>query len=173
MGEVSERDAQATIDSIVEQTEKCVINDGGKGKHSYKKDVFIVHSGNFDDDLAKEIYDKLEDKGFRCVAQFDSEAFKPGQPVLDQIIYWVKNSWRTVLVYTDQALDSSWICLEVVLALELSEHETNLRIIAKDIDKNSIPILAHGYLRETDSLVVSFSDNFCDEIIPALYGMFV
>lgn len=143
-------------------------------KGEFEKDVFIVHS-EVDQKIAESIYEKLEEKGYRCVAQFDTEAFNPGKPVFDQSLRWVQNSWRTLLVCTENACRSSWICLETIFALEQSHGRRDqgapLRIITKDVPRNEIPILKQKQLTDTDLLVVDLKDNWIEKLMLSLCGM--
>lgn len=128
----------------------------------YEKDVFIVHSEN-DEDQAKYIYGILKRARYRCVAQFDGEAFIAGQPIFDQIVRWVSKSKCTLLLLTETSRNSTWINLETVLALEQSQHredkEVTLRIVHCGIRKEEIPILQGGHLSEAENLVINLNDQ--------------
>lgn len=142
----------------------------------FEKDVFLVHSGQ-DEDAAKYIYKELLDSGLKCVAQFDEEAFRGGGSIFDQIVKWIKSSWRTVLLITQKSKNSTWVNLETLLAIEQSQHrpgkEVPLRIVYIDIPKKEIPLLQSGHFNGKEGLVVNFNKkNWKDNLIKGLKGRF-
>ena len=113
--------------------------------------MFLIYAGK-DEETVKEIYDGLQGQGLRCAAQFDTETFSPGKPIMATIEQLIRVSEKTVLVLTKNALESNWISLEIILALEQSQQRTDqdlaLRLLLVDTDEKSGKDLKIGLLAD-------------------------
>jgi len=136
--------------------------------------VFLIYAGK-DEETVKRIYDGLELQGLRCAAQFDTKTFTPGQPVMATIEELIRVSHRTVLVLTKNALESHWISLEIILALEQSQQRTDqdlaLRLLLVDTDEKRGKELKIGLLAEIPDKFVDSKYNDWKSLTDWIQGM--
>jgi len=129
---------------------------------SYKKDVFLIYAGK-DEEVVKKIFDGLSGQGLHCAAQFDTKTFHPGKSIMESISKFIMGSKRTVLVLTMNALESTWISLEIILALEQSQQRKDqdlaLRLLLVDTDKEKEKDLKIGHLAKIPHRFVDSKDN--------------
>ncbi|XP_052817900.1 uncharacterized protein LOC128243929 [Mya arenaria] len=138
----------------------------------YEFDVFLCHSG-IDENITRQIHKSLTSQGLKCAAQFDSTTFPTGRPVLASIGWLVQNSRKTIVVLTRNALESSWISVETILALENSqerrEQDLTLRLLLIDIDKRDVPMLKCGLLASIPHTATSLKrHNWDRDVINSL-----
>jgi len=140
----------------------------------YEKDVFLIYAGK-DEETVKKIYDGLKGQRMRCAAQFDTETFPAGKPIIESISKLILQSHRTVLVLSQNALESSWISLEVILALEQSQHRKNedltLRLLLVDTDESQAAALKIGHLAQIPHICLNKDDNDWKSLKDKLRGI--
>jgi len=138
--------------------------------------VFLIYAGK-DEETVKEIYDGLQGQGLRCAAQFDTNTFPLGQPVMATIEELIRESHRTVLVLTKNALESHWISLEIILALEQSQQRTDqdlaLRLLLVDTDEKSGKDLKIGLLADIPDRFVDSKNNDWKSLKNWIQGMVI
>ncbi|XP_052782725.1 uncharacterized protein LOC128218978 isoform X2 [Mya arenaria] len=134
-------------------------------KTDFDHDVFLIYAGK-DEDIVKKIYKGLSEDlqpGLRCAAQFDGHTFPTGRPVMESISKLINTSHRTALVLTKHALESPWINLETILAIEQSQHrkdhDLTLRLLLVNIEESEVLPLKRGQFKTIPHILVDLSDK--------------
>lgn len=124
----------------------------------YEYDVFIIFASD-DQELATHILEGLEAASLRCNAQFKPNSFQIGQNVFDNVVYNVKNANRTLLLLTEKSLQSRWVTLETILALEESQrcNSLRLRMIVNNITEKDVKVFKRGILASVPHTRVDFN----------------
>ncbi|WAR25073.1 hypothetical protein MAR_010777 [Mya arenaria] len=146
-------DRELNRDSNIVQDEK-----------KFEHDVFLIYAGK-DEDIVRKIHKGLSEDlkpGLQCAAQFDPRTFPTGRPVMASISKLINTSHRTALVLTQHALESPWINLETILAIEQSQHrqdnDLTLRLLLVNIEESEVKRLKRGQFKTIPHIPVDLND---------------
>ncbi|KAH3885702.1 uncharacterized protein LOC127840882 isoform X2 [Dreissena polymorpha] len=141
---------------------KQLKNSPGSKKEGYTYDVFLMHVTE-DKKITETIYNVLTEAGLICAADFgDGKCFPFGRPVSESIRRLVRESRTSVLVLTKTAVESPWINLETIHALEESKYRGNqlvFRLLLIDVDEDEVPALKVGCLERLPHFIAKFSED--------------
>ncbi|XP_053404219.1 uncharacterized protein LOC123554299 [Mercenaria mercenaria] len=126
----------------------------------FEYDVFVIFATE-DEDLAKHVCEGLEQIQLRCIAQFKHDTFQIGQNVFDNVVSNVSRSNKTLLLLTEKSLNSHWVTLETILALEESKRSNMLRVrmLLHNVAERDIKFLKRGILASVPHIKVDFNKN--------------
>ena len=103
------------------------------------KDIFISHSSK-DEQYAREIYNRYEDKGYTCWASFDFESINPGDNYTEKIPAAINSCKVFLFLASINAFRSEQVKSEIVLANNKKKYGLKLLgiILDESIDMESL-----------------------------------
>ena len=94
---------------------------------------FIVHSSEDLSFVTENVLNVLE-KENNISCKISERDFQLGKETVTEIADKIKSCERTIVVLTKNSMESQWVKYEVLLALERSQHEKYIRLIALVFD---------------------------------------
>lgn len=134
-------------------------------KPDEKYDVFIVHTED-DHDVASQINKGLQEMGMKTSAHYEDFSF--GRSVFSNVIDLITNSKVVLILITSEALSSSWVSFEILMALEKANREQTmcLRLVFADVPDKEKAAFKHGTLRLIPDFTIDFNkDNWKKELV--------
>ena len=140
---------------------------------NFEYDVFIIFATE-DEPLARQVCEGLERNNKRCIAQFKHEAFSIGQNVFDNVVKNVAKSKATLLLLTAKSMESHWVTLETILALEEStrSNKLRLRLLLYNVTETEINRLKRGVLSAVPPVKLDLNkDDWSQELAREISSM--
>ncbi|XP_053404237.1 stimulator of interferon genes protein-like [Mercenaria mercenaria] len=125
----------------------------------FENDVFLVFKSNTaDEKKVRKIASELKKKNLSCESH---EAFTPGCPVVTNIVNCIENSKTTLLLLSKESINSSWVLLETILALEQSKCSDRLilKIVLEGVCESDVKFLKKDLLASVPHFQLDFSDD--------------
>lgn len=114
----------------------------------------------------------LKKKGLKITHHTDPEGpFLPGSSAYENMANAIEKSDKTLVYMTKAALDSGFVCLEIMLALEKTQRTGQICIylIAENLSEDAIHNLKHGLLRAIPHISVNMNrENWEEQLISKL-----
>ncbi|XP_045200282.2 uncharacterized protein LOC123554296 [Mercenaria mercenaria] len=140
-------------------------NVGLKVRSNFKHGVFLVFKSS-DIDKISHVASALRSYSIRCIYDNnDHKVFPIGQIVFKSIVEGIENSEKTLLLLSRNSIDSTWVLLETVLALEQSKkrNELTLRIVLNGVNEHDIPFLKREFLASVPHRTLDFNKEGWEE----------
>ena len=137
-------------------------------------EAFLACSSE-DEEAAKTLWNSLKEK-MKITFHKDphSPFFQVGQSCYENMFNAIENSDTTLVYLTEEALNSGYVCLEIMLALEKTQRigKMCLHLIAENLNEDEINKLKHGLLARVPHILVDTTQqNWEDELVKKLKGI--
>ena len=138
-------------------------------------EAFLAYSSK-DEEAAKILWKSLkETMKITFHKDPDSPFFQGGQSCYENMYNAIENSDTTLVYLTEAALNSGYVCLEMMLALEKTQRIGKVCLhflIAENLKEDEINKLKHGLLARVPHIHVDTTQqNWEDELVKKLKGI--
>ena len=142
-------------------------------QHDYE--AFLIYS-LVDENLAKAVWQSLKNKGLNITQHRDPDGpFQYKASCFDNMVNAIEKSEKVLVLFTKAAVDSGFVSLEMMLALEKSQRtgQLCLYLIAVGLQEDEICALKHGLLGSVPHIPVNFNrENWEENLLEKLRGKF-
>lgn len=108
----------------------------------------------------------MKEKGYRITHHKDDEGpFNIGKTVYDNMVNAIEKSEKTLVLFSKSAVDSGFVSLEMMLALEKSQRTGKccLYLLTEGLQQEQIAGLQHGLLGTVPNITIDMNRNLWDE----------
>ncbi|XP_060603163.1 uncharacterized protein LOC132756178 [Ruditapes philippinarum] len=125
--------------------------------------VFIVYNTETDEiETACKVANALTKRSVSCVFDVeDHQAFPIGEPVTENIVKWIENSEKTLVILSKDSIKSTCQLLQTILALDKCKKKNIfcLRLLLHGVDENEIQFLKRDFLQSVPCRKLDFDQD--------------
>lgn len=135
-------------------------------------EAFLAYS-SADEDKVVPLWHALKRKGYRITIDKDYDDFRPGHSAFENMTQAVENSDKTLVYLTENAINSGFVCLEIMLALEKTQRtgRVSLCLLTQFLQESEISSLKRGLLACISDINIETNRlNWEDRLISTLKG---
>jgi hypothetical protein len=159
-------------------------------KNSYEKDkrtgsvdnqtkIFIVYNTGETAEIktAQFVAHALTKRSVSCVFDVeDHQAFPIGEPVTENIVKWIENSEKTLVILNRDSIKSTCLLLQTILALDKCKKKNIfcLRLLLHGVDENEIQFLKRDFLQSVPCRKLDFNkDGWEERLASYINGQYI
>ena len=143
-------------------------------EQDYHYEAFLAYS-EYDADAARNIWQSLKTKGLKITHHTDPNGpFRHGKSAYQNMADVIENSDKTIVYLSKSALESGFVCLEIMLAVEKTQRTGRMAIefIAERLSDDEVEQLKPGLLTAIRVLRIDVNrENWEDQLIHDINGM--